>query len=280
MKNAFTIDLEDWYQGIALPTQDWDCYEKRISVGTDKLLSLLQKNKVTATFFTLGKVIEEHPSIIKQLIQEGHEIGCHTNTHPALYNITEREFELEIRQCATLLKDNFDLIHLGFRAPFFSVDRRSWWALDVLKKNGYLYDSSIYPGDNKRTGIVNYEKNIHYLENGMVEVPISTFKFLKYDVGLGGAYFRILPYNIFKSAFRQLNKNRQAGIFYIHPWELDPGHPNLRNLPKRIKYTHYFNLAGTERKLERLLGDFEFVPLKELVLQFKNSFDEKGNNHI
>jgi hypothetical protein len=114
------------------------------------------------------------------------------------------------------------------------------------------------------TGIVGYPKNIHQLDNKMWEAPVSTFKLTKFDVGLGGAYFRILPYPIFKYKFRQINKER-SGIFYIHPWELDPAHPYLASLPKRIRLPHYFNLGNTEKKIEKLLNDFEFIPLIDII---------------
>lgn len=267
MKNAFTVDLEDWYQGIGLDIKEWDKFEKRLHIGFDKLMNLLSKSNTKATFFVLSKIIEDHPDIIKEIIDEGHEISCHTYSHQQLYNMTPESFDQEIQKCVQLLKENFNQEYVGFRAPFFSVDNRSWWVLDILKKHQFKYDSSIYPGDNKRTGIIGYRKDIHSLENGLMEAPVSTFKVLKYDVGLGGAYFRILPYLYFKQKFKSINKQGLNGIFYIHPWELDPEHPVIPNLTKRIKYPHYFNLKSTESKIRNLLNDFEFVPLKDIIFE-------------
>jgi polysaccharide deacetylase family protein (PEP-CTERM system associated) len=266
LKNAFTIDLEDWYQGIGLPINQWETLEKRLEVGTYKILTLLEKHKTNATFFVVGKILEEYPQVIKDIIKAGHEIACHTYTHPFLYNITPLQFQSEIIKCNKLLEENFNIKNEGFRAPFFSVDNRSLWALDILKEQGYIYDSSIYPGDNKRTGIVGYKKEIHTLENGLIEIPLSTFKVHKFDVGLGGAYFRILPYFYFKKKFKQINDAGRPGIFYIHPWELDPKHPYIGSLPSRIKYPHYFNLSTTHNKIKRLLNDFEFVTMKQLLM--------------
>jgi polysaccharide deacetylase family protein (PEP-CTERM system associated) len=263
MKNAFTIDLEDWYQGIGIPEKEWGAYEKRIRIGFDKLMNLLARHKVKATFFILGKVIEEHPSIIKEIISGGHEVGCHTYSHNLLYEMNPQSFSEELLKCKKAIA-SLGAAYTGFRAPFFSVDHRSWWTLDILQKEGFQYDSSIYPGDSKRTGIVGYRKDIHLLENKMWEAPVSTFKLTKFDVGLGGAYFRILPYPLFKYKFRQINKTR-SGIFYIHPWELDPGHPYLAGLPSRIRLPHYFNLNSTEKKIEKLLHDFEFIPLIDII---------------
>jgi len=266
MKNAFTIDFEDWYQGITIPIDKWNQYEKRIHVGHEKLLKLLQKNNTKATYFLLGKVIEEHPKIIQEIIDEGHEIGCHTYQHKELYNLSPESFKEEILSCQQLIRENYGIEYKGFRAPYFSLDERSWWALDILKDTGFEYDSSIYPGDNKRTGIKGFRKDIHLLENGLPEVPLSNFKLLKFDVGLGGAYFRILPFLYFKQKFMAASKKAPV-IFYIHPWELDPEHPFLPELSRRIRYPHYFNLKRTESKIDRLLQQFEFAPLSEIVTE-------------
>lgn len=276
MKNAFTVDLEDWYQGVALPMNEWHKYEKRLRIGFDRLMNLLDKHKVKATFYVLAKIIEEHPDIIQEIIDEGHEIGSHTYSHQMIYEMTPESFDKEMEQCVKILQDKFGIPYTGFRAPYFSIDERSWWALDVLKKHGFDYDSSIYPGDNKRTGIEGYPQNIHRLENGMTEVPVTTFKVGNYEVGSGGAFFRILPYFYFKRKFKSLNDAGLNGIFYIHPWELDPDHPKLDYLVKRVKYPHYFNLKSTVPKLEKLLSDFEFGTMGEILKLHEASTGIKG----
>jgi len=264
MTNAFTIDLEDWYHGIGIPMSQWDQYEKRLRIGYDKLLNVLAKYNVKATFFVLGKVIEDEPEIIREIINEGHEIGCHTYSHTELFYSNEQQFETEIKKCIELISQ-MKHKYTGFRAPYFSIDNRTQWALNIIKKYGFVYDASIFPGDSKRSGILNYRKDIHQLENGLWEAPISTFKILNFDCGLGGAYFRMLPYWLFAKKLKKINKATNA-IFYIHPWELDEDHPYLANLAARRKIPHYFNLSKTHKKLERLLKDFEFGPLYKLVL--------------
>jgi polysaccharide deacetylase family protein (PEP-CTERM system associated) len=267
MRNALTVDLEDWFQGINLPFETWNQYECRIHIGVEKILTLLQTHNTKATFFTLGKVIDDHPSLILKLIQEGHEIGCHTYSHPALYNITPELFEQEISKCNEAFAKVSTLPFKGFRAPYFSVDARSLWALDILKQHGFIYDSSIYPGDNLRTGIPGYQKQPHILDNGLIEIPMTTIKVTKFDCGLGGAYFRILPYTYFRKKLQELNDNGINGNFYIHPWELDPLHPKLNSLPNRIKWPHYFNLKSTYSKLDSLLNDFEFGTVESVFLK-------------
>jgi len=256
MKLWFTVDMEDWYQGIGKPLQEWGQYEKRIKVGHYKLLNLLSKHKVTATYFLLGKVIEEFPELITEIKNEGHELGCHTYSHPFLFNISKDEFRAEIKKCKELIRP-FQDGYKSFRAPYFSIDQRNLWALDVLKEEGFENDSSIFPGDTKRTGIKGFKKEVHQLENGLKEFPISTFKVTKLDFAVGGAYFRILPYQYFKKKVKTILKERPA-VFYIHPWELDKDQPYVKGLGRRIQYTHYFNLKNTERKLEKLVSEFEF----------------------
>jgi polysaccharide deacetylase family protein (PEP-CTERM system associated) len=262
MKMWFTVDMEDWYQGIGLLVDSWAVYEKRIRIGHDKLLSLFAKHKVKATYFILGKVIEEFPELIEEIKMEGHELACHTYSHPFLYQLTREQFQEEIRKCKDLISP-FQDGYKGFRAPYFSIDNRNLWAVDVLKEEGFSYDSSIFPGSTARTGIAGFRKDRHRLENGVDEFPVSNFKVLKFDFGVGGAYFRILPYRYFRKKVEALLKERPA-VFYIHPWELDPGHPYLKGLGRRIQYTHYFNLKNTEKKLDKLLGDFDFCSPNEI----------------
>jgi polysaccharide deacetylase family protein (PEP-CTERM system associated) len=261
MKLWFTVDMEDWYQGIGLPFDTWQRYEKRIKIGHDKLLSLFSKRHVKATYFILGKVIEEFPELIEEVKKEGHELACHTYSHPFLYQITKQQFQWEIKKCKELIAP-FQNGYRGFRAPYFSIDTRNLWATDVLKEEGFVYDSSIFPGSTARTGIAGFKKEIHILENDLIEFPISNFKVTKFDFGVGGAYFRILPYAYFRKKLRTLLQQRPA-VFYIHPWELDPDHPYLKGLGRRIQYTHYFNLKNTEKKLDKLLSDFEFCSPNE-----------------
>lgn len=260
--NAFTIDLEDWYQGVDIPFEHWGQYEQRIRIGFDKLMALLEKKKIKATFFVLGKVIEDHPDIIKEIIQEGHEVGCHTYSHPMLYKLNEQMFQTELNLCSDLIA-NFGISFTGFRAPYFTVDHRNIWVLKTLKDFGFEYDSSIFPGDSKRTGIKNYPKTPHLTDCGLPEFPVSTGKLANFDFGMGGAYFRILPYAIFRKKFDALSKIQPVN-FYIHPWELDQHHPKIQ-LSSRISIPHYWNLNSTLKKLDMLTTDFEFGPINKIL---------------
>ena len=263
MRIALTVDFEDWYEGIDLPLSQWSSIEKRIRIGHYKLLNIFQKHNVKATYFLLGKTIEDHPKLIDEIIKEGHEIGCHTYSHPFLYNITPEKFREELQKCKRLIS-HFGITYTGFRAPYFSIDERSLWALDIIKQEGFVFDSSIFSGDAKRTGIPGYNTKIHTLENGLTELPMSTIKILGNDFGVGGGYFRLLPYKIFKQKLEKILAHRDT-VFYVHPWELDVEQPKLTGMNKRIQFTHYINLKSTERKLCQLLSDFECSNASDII---------------
>ncbi|MDP9229740.1 MAG: DUF3473 domain-containing protein, partial [Bacteroidota bacterium] len=179
-------------------------------------------------------------------------------------DIQANDFRSELKKCKELIAP-FQNGYEGFRAPYFSIDNRNLWAFDILKDEGFTYDSSIFPGSTLRTGIKGFKKDVHTLPNGLKEFPISNFKMLnKFDFGVGGAYFRILPYRYFEYRLKKLLKLRPV-VFYIHPWELDEKHPHLKGLGSRTQYTHYVNLKNTEKKLDNLLSDFEFCSLKQIL---------------
>ena len=268
MKIAFTVDFEDWFQGIDLPYSEWGSMESRLHIGHYKLLELFNKFNIKATYFVLGKTIEEHPEFINEIINEGHEIGCHTYSHPFLYRITPDEFREELRKCKELL-NQFGIDYTGFRAPYFSIDKRSFWALDIIKEEGFLYDSSIFPGDTKRTGMPGFNPNIHSLHNGLTEFPMNTIRVFGLDFGIGGGYFRLLPYSYFKNRMKEILSVHNS-IFYIHPWELDINQPKISNIHSRIKFTHYVNLGSTEKKVIQLLSDFECTNVSEIISSHKN----------
>jgi len=263
MKIAFTVDFEDWYQGIDLPMENWLSAQKRLHIGHYKLLELFQKYNVKATYFLLGKTIEDHPRFIDEIIKEGHEIGCHTYSHPFLYKITPEKFRDELRKCKQLI-NQFGVTYTGFRAPYFSIDKRSFWALDIIREEGFVYDSSIFPGDTKRTGMPGFNPKIHELENGLTEFPMSTIKVGGLDFGVGGGYFRLLPYKFFKRKLERILAHRST-VFYIHPWELDVEQPKVSGIHQRIKFTHYVNLASTEKKINQLLSDFECTNVSDII---------------
>lgn len=268
MINALTIDFEDWYQGLEIPPEGWGQYEDRIERSGHRLLEVLSEAGVRATFFVLGPIAEKHPALIREIARAGHEIGTHGYSHSLIYRLSEESFRQELRRSIGLLEDLSGAPVLGHRAPFFSITRDSLWALDVLADCGIRYDSSIFPVLNYRYGIPDAPRwpyEVGEGERALKEFPVSTCRLLGRNIPVaGGAYFRIYPYLLTRWAFRSINRQGQPAVFYLHPWEIDPDHPRIP-LPRRIALTHYFNLGATERRLRRLLADFRFAPMREVL---------------
>jgi polysaccharide deacetylase family protein (PEP-CTERM system associated) len=266
--NALTIDFEDWYQGLEIPHTEWSGYEDRVVPAGRRVLKLLAENGTRATFFVLGYVAEQHPEIVREIAEAGHEIGTHGYSHTLIYQQTPELFRREMDRTIKLLQDLAGQPVLGHRAPFFSITRESLWALEVLGELGIRYDSSIFPVLNYRYGIEDAPRWPYAVTAGereIIEFPISTLQLFGRNVPIaGGAYFRIYPYAFTRRAFKSVNGKGYPVVFYVHPWELDPDHPRIP-LPRRISLTHYFNLGKTERRLRRLLADFSFAPMKEVL---------------
>jgi polysaccharide deacetylase family protein (PEP-CTERM system associated) len=268
ISNALTVDFEDWYQGLEIPHTEWAGYEDRIVPAGRRLLRLLDDAKTRATFFILGYVAEHHPEIVREIAAAGHEIATHGYSHTLIYRQTPDLFRREMGRAIKLLEDITGQRVLGHRAPFFSITRDSLWAFEVLGELGIRYDSSVFPVLNYRYGIADAPRWPYEVDAGkrrLIEFPISTWQFWGRNVPIaGGAYFRIYPYALTRRAFRAVNGKGRPAVFYVHPWELDPDHPRIP-LPRRISLTHYLNLQRTEDRFRRLLRDFKFVPMSEVL---------------
>lgn len=269
IKCAFSVDFEDWYQGFEIiPTESWENYPARIERNCVKILELLKAHSIKATFFVLGYLAERYPHLIRAIYDDGHEIGSHGYSHTQIFRLSPEKFDDEIKRTNEAIVKITGKNPIGFRAPIFSIIEESLWAIDVLAENGFLYDSSIYPTLNYRYGIVKAERFVHEINtergNKIVEIPVSTAKFANLNIPVGGgAYFRIWPYFVTRWGFRQVVRDGQPGVFYIHPWEIDTEQPRIK-LPKRLSLTHYTNLRSTEKRLTRLFNDFSFSSMADV----------------
>ena len=273
MRLGVSIDVEDWYMGLDLPGASWDKRERRLHVGLDLILSILEEHRVLATFFILGAVAEMHPEAVRAIADAGHEIASHGYSHTMVYRLSPDEFTDEIVRTDRLLADITGNKPVGFRAPYFSITEKSLWALDILAENGYLYDASIYPGYNYRYGIPDAPDTLHRLpKGGLVEIPVSVMEVMGRRIGIGGAYFRLLPLWMTLRGIRKRNASGKETILYLHPWEFDPEHPRVR-LPMVSRITHYTRLSRTTPRFQKLLSVCDASPLKELVDTF-----EKGES--
>lgn len=268
MVNALTVDFEDWYQGLEIPHTQWEGYEDRLPESGRRLLGLFAEAGARATFFLLGAVAERHPELVREIAAAGHEIATHGWSHTLVYQMTPETFRDELVRSIHLLEDLTQQRIVGHRAPFFSITKRSLWALGILGEQGLRYDSSVFPVLNYRYGIEDAPRWPHPVAEAggrLTEFPITTWRVLGRNVPVaGGAYFRIFPYVLTRAALRSINRQGKPVTFYIHPWEVDPEHPRIP-LPRRIAATHYFNLKATEGRLRRLLREFRFAPMKEVL---------------
>lgn len=266
--NAFSVDLEDWYQGIELPFDSWNEHTERIRKGLDPLLELLDKHNTKATFFTLGWIGEKYPELIKQITDAGHEMASHGYSHEKVYDLSQDAFREEISKTKKILEDISGTPVVAYRAPFFSITNKSLWALDILKEEGYTIDCSISPVKTWRYGISTTPDEIFTIkENGLIEFPVSTFKLMTKNLGIGGAYFRLFPYMLTSNGLKQRTKEGKVNMFYIHPWEYDPHHPVVE-MERKAKITHYTRLGKTIPFTDKLLGQFKFNTVSEVVKQY------------
>ena len=268
MKNAFTIDLEDWFCSHNLkdfvPYEHWENMESRVERNTEALLNLLAKKEVKATFFVLGWIAERYPRLIESVSKEGHEIASHGYAHKQIYLQTPDEFESDIARSNLILNSITGIYPKGYRAPAFSITKSSLWALDILKKHGFVYDSSIYPFSFHPDYGHNTELQIHQNEN-LIEVPLSCATFNSRRIPCsGGAYLRFYPYWLFITLAKRVVRQQRPFIFYIHPWELDHNPPAIR-LPMITSLRHYYNYRPTLKKIDQLLQEFEFSTLRDIL---------------
>ena len=268
IRHAFTVDVEDWFHGIPIPAADKSAAERRLSVGLDRLLGLMADAGVKGTFFCLGPLATDHPELVKRIVAAGHELGCHGWSHDLLYELSPDQMRGETQRAIDALGDLTGVRTTAYRAAYFSITRRSFWALDVLASLGFKYDSSIFPVRNWRYGIEDFPPEpqvINTAAGPILELPLSIRRLLGRNVPIsGGAYFRIYPYAFTRANFAAAETERRPVVFYLHPWELDPEHPRVA-FAWKPRATHYANLGSTVPKLRRLLRDFRFAPLGEVL---------------
>jgi polysaccharide deacetylase family protein (PEP-CTERM system associated) len=276
VKNAFTIDVEDYFQvegfASAIDRKSWGGFRTRVGESTSTLLEMLERHQVRATFFVLGWVARKHPEIVRRIVDQGHEIASHGMSHRLIYTQAPEEFRRETRDAKALLEDLAQKPVLGYRAATYSITRRSLWALDILCEEGFRYDSSIFPMRHDRYGIPDAEPKPHVLTTPgggrLVEFPISVLRYCGATIPIaGGGYFRLFPYRFTRWALRKLNLQGQEFVFYIHPWEVDPEQPRVREAGAASRFRHYLNLGRCAERLGLLLGDFEFDTMHSVLAQ-------------
>lgn len=274
MNNAFTIDVEDYYQVQAfaevVDKGGWSQYESRVENNTRRLLDLLDAHSVKGTFFVLGWVAQRHPGLIREIADRGHEIASHGMSHTLVYTQSPEVFRAETRDSKALIEDICQRSIIGYRAATYSITQRSLWALDILHEEGFKYDSSIFPMRHDRYGIPDAHPYPHALRTpagySLVEFPISVSHFGKFKLPVaGGGYFRLFPYALTRWGLKQINQAGHEFVFYLHPWEVDPTQPRIQRASALSRFRHYLNLARTQPRLDRLLQDFSFTTMQNVL---------------
>lgn len=273
MLNAISIDLEDWFcvnnLSKAISRQDWDSCELRVRESTRRLMALFDRHNTKSTFFVLGWIAERIPEVIRELEDQGHEIAVHGYNHLLLTEISPAEFDEDLARALEAIKRaGVKTQPIGFRAPSFTmVNTTKEWALPILEKYQFKYDSSVFPvGFHPDYGMVDAPLSPYQITPRLLEFPMSCLEvFGKRLPFSGGGYFRLFPYAYTKYCMKQVNSQARPIVFYLHPWEVDPGQPRIRNLSMSKRWRHYSNLDKTEARLSRLLGDFEFTTIREVL---------------
>jgi polysaccharide deacetylase family protein (PEP-CTERM system associated) len=263
MKNALSVDVEDWFQVGAfenvIARAAWETIPGRVERNTDHVLALFDRAGVKATFFTLGWVAARHPALIRRIAEAGHEIASHGWDHQRVFTMDEAGFRADLDRAHKAIEDAAGLSPAGYRAPSFSIDARTPWAHEVLAERGYAYSSSVAPIRHDHYGWRDSPRFAWRPVAGadLIELPVTTVSLAgrRFAAG-GGGFFRLLPYRFSSWAISRVNDNEdRPAIFYFHPWEVDPDQPRVQDAPVRSKIRHYTNLDVMEPKLLKLLRD-------------------------
>ncbi|MCU7799669.1 MAG: DUF3473 domain-containing protein [gamma proteobacterium symbiont of Lucinoma myriamae] len=268
-----TVDVEDFFQVSAFEDSilrsDWENFPHRVEKNTNRILDLFDAHDIKSTFFVLGWVAERYPGIVKRIIDQGHELASHGYGHQRVTFQSRSEFREDITQAKTILEDMSGVQVTGYRAPSYSINKENHWAHDELFDAGYLYSSSVYPVKHDLYGIPDASRFAYQCENGLLEIPVTTVKIANKNFPAGGGgFFRFYPYVISRWNIQQVNIcDKQAAIFYFHPWEIDPEQPKQHKANLKSRFRHYLNLHKTEKRLIRLFSDFEWGRMDELFLK-------------
>jgi polysaccharide deacetylase family protein (PEP-CTERM system associated) len=299
MKNLLTIDVEDYFQvqvfSRRVGFQRWGAYDSRVGRNTERILEILARTGVRATFFVLGWIAERMPGLIQEIDRQGHEIASHGYRHRHIQEQTPREFREDVRSARSVIEKIIGKPVYGYRAPTYSITERSLWALRILVEEGYRYDSSIFPIRHDLYGIPSAPRTPFLISSiqvqperldsmrltaipngafagmarlpsdGLLELPPATVEVLGNHFPVaGGGYFRLFPYWLTRWGLKRINREGHLFSFYIHPWELDPEQPRIQGISRLSRTRHYHNLEKTESRFLRLLSDFSFADVRSV----------------
>ena len=268
--NALTIDVEDYFQVSAfaphIRRSEWNTRECRIERNVGRILEMLAVQNTKATFFTLGWIAERYPQLVRQIVEQGHELASHGYGHERASDLTEAAFFADIHRAKMILENLGGAEVKGYRAPSFSIGTGNLWAFDTLARAGYRYSSSVYPIRHDHYGMPDSPRFAYQVRPGLLEIPVTTLRALGRNLpSSGGGYFRLLPYALSRWMLKRVNTlDCQSGIFYFHPWEIDVAQPRVEGISSKTRFRHYVNISRMEARLAQLLKDFKWGRMDEV----------------
>lgn len=273
LPNAMSVDVEDYFQVSAfehtISRSDWDDMPSRLARNVDRILKLFGEHDTKATFFVLGWVADRYPDIVRRIADEGHEVASHGYEHTRVTDLDRNQFLEDVRRTRGLLEDVSGVPVVGYRAPSFSIGADTLWAHDSLLEAGYKYSSSVFPISHDHYGLPAAPRFPFRTSNsGLLEVPLSSLPlFGRNWPCAGGGYFRLLPFAYSRWALGRINrKESMPGVFYFHPWEIDPDQPRVAGLPVKTRFRHYVNLSRFESRLAKMLKHFRWNTMRHVYL--------------
>ena len=266
MLNALSVDVEDWFQVGAfegvIARDAWDSLPHRVERNSDAVLAVFEEAGVKATFFTLGWIAERYPALIRRIADAGHEVASHGWDHKRVFTLGPATFRADLERARIAIEDACGQSPIGYRAPSFSIDKRTPWAHRVLAEEGYAYSSSVAPVRHDHYGWPEAPRFAFRPVEGasLIELPVTTVEISGRRMAAGGGgFFRLLPYRFSSWAISRVNRDEgRPAIFYFHPWEIDPGQPRVSRAPLKSRLRHYSRLSAMQRKLLKLLGSYEW----------------------
>lgn len=265
-----TFDIEEWFHILdnqsTKTEKEWANYESRIHQNMDRIFKLLEDSGASATFFCLGWVAKKYPDVIKRIDDMGYGIGTHSHMHQLAYEMTQNEFEEDLKISISLLEDITGKKVKSYRAPGFSIKESNLWALESLSKFGIEYDCSVFPASRAHGGISGFKEDkpciIDYKGIRIKEFPINTTQILsKKMIFSGGGYFRLFPY----SWIRRASAKEDYIMTYFHPRDFDADQPIIEDLSLTRKFKSYYGIKNCENKLKKWLGEYEFIDLETAI---------------
>lgn len=273
LRNAMTVDVEDYFQVSAFEKNvsrtEWETRPLRVAANMDRILTLFNEHQVKATFFTLGWVAQREPDMVRRIVAEGHELASHGWEHIRVNTQQPAAFREDITRTKALLEDIGGTAVNGYRAASYSIGATNLWALDELAQAGYLYSSSIVPIKHDLYGMPEAPRFAFAAAGGaLTEIPVTTLTIAGRNINCGGGgWFRLFPYAFSRWALKRVNEQEgQSGLFYFHPWEIDPEQPRMEGLTAKTRFRHYLNLSRMEGRLRRLLVDFEWDRMDKVFM--------------